>query len=498
MSILTVRFTSNYHNQGKFERIYQVDQQVLALKNKMSKYILDNFSRLLFDKKSLLAEYKLFKINDLSAWEAQTVFHDTIKLYENQLQKRKQNIDFKIQESTSVTYYRRATKKHQAGDVKEFKINTKKTELCRVVKYLTYCDLSKPLPEKIIANYKDRVWFPKIISFVHQKQRNLIKSIKLITFNTGTYRKLAFNGGTKYSYIFKDYANGLYKWWYRYKINKEIIDIPLQVNSKYHNDFENTTRFRAECYVKITGDKIHVLTTKNSQEYSFKEFTDILGVDINVKHNFCYLSDNTSIDYDRKWIGQAVKELKKYDKFCEKTSQQKNQISKITRRNEWFFKQLVSQVLDDIESKNISDVVLEDLNLSFGATYIRHPNFEIKYSRLVRLLRLSNIKTWFIQQANKRGIRVHLTNPAYTSQTCPSCGCISHENRTTQEHFECISCGYTNNADYNSSINIKNRITLDVLRDKLHTCDINGIYTPTRLRKESIKRIIHEYYGYVE
>lgn len=133
------------------------------------------------------------------------------------------------------------------------------------------------------------------------------------------------------------------------------------------------------------------------------------------------------------------------------------------------------------------------MNLSFGATFIKNQEFEIKYSRLVRLLRLSNIKTWFIEQANKKGIRVHLTNPAYTSQTCPCCGNIDRENRKTQELFLCIDCGYSSNADYNSSINIKNRISLDVLKNKLHN-NINDIYTPKIQNKETIKSIIQEYY----
>ncbi|WP_335806190.1 transposase, partial [Gallibacterium anatis] len=37
--------------------------------------------------------------------------------------------------------------------------------------------------------------------------------------------------------------------------------------------------------------------------------------------------------------------------------------------------------------------------------------------------------------------------PQNSSRTCPCCGHISKENRQTQDHFECVECGYTKNAD---------------------------------------------------
>lgn len=102
MQLKTIRFSSHFHNDGKFDRLKQIDKDVLVLKNQMSNYILKNFDKLLFDKNNLLKDYKLFRIPDLSAWETQSLFQDIIILYENQLQKRKQNVDFRIQTSLDV------------------------------------------------------------------------------------------------------------------------------------------------------------------------------------------------------------------------------------------------------------------------------------------------------------------------------------------------------------------------------------------------------------
>ncbi|MCB1776869.1 MAG: transposase [Candidatus Competibacteraceae bacterium] len=44
--------------------------------------------------------------------------------------------------------------------------------------------------------------------------------------------------------------------------------------------------------------------------------------------------------------------------------------------------------------------------------------------------------------------------PQYTSQTCPCCGHVSKDNRQTQAKFECVKCGYENNADLVGASNI--------------------------------------------
>lgn len=44
--------------------------------------------------------------------------------------------------------------------------------------------------------------------------------------------------------------------------------------------------------------------------------------------------------------------------------------------------------------------------------------------------------------------------PQYTSQTCPCCGHVSKDNRQTQARFECVECGFEENADLVGAINV--------------------------------------------
>ena len=56
-----------------------------------------------------------------------------------------------------------------------------------------------------------------------------------------------------------------------------------------------------------------------------------------------------------------------------------------------------------------------------------------------------------------RGGFVIAVPPHNTSRTCPCCGHTDKENRLTQAKFECVECGYCNNADVVGAINILER-----------------------------------------
>lgn len=67
------------------------------------------------------------------------------------------------------------------------------------------------------------------------------------------------------------------------------------------------------------------------------------------------------------------------------------------------------------------------------------------------------LRQFLTYKANLAGIPVVLVDPAYTSRTCSVCGHCEKKNRKSQARFECRSCGYAANADYNASRNIAAR-----------------------------------------
>ena len=48
---------------------------------------------------------------------------------------------------------------------------------------------------------------------------------------------------------------------------------------------------------------------------------------------------------------------------------------------------------------------------------------------------------------------VETVEPSYTSQQCSKCGCTLEQNRDGQ-HFLCLNCSYSVNADYNAVVRL--------------------------------------------
>jgi len=137
---------------------------------------------------------------------------------------------------------------------------------------------------------------------------------------------------------------------------------------------------------------------------------------------------------------------------------------------------------------------MEDLTLfETKSSYIKNSELGEKYSRLVRILRLSQVKHWFKRNAENYGIRVHFIQAVYTSQECSHCHTIDKNNKKG-ETYTCDKCKYSTHSDYNASKNIYNRMKEDVLLKKLHNKDDNGHYVSKPIKHSKIKDVITHHY----
>ncbi|MFE6741531.1 RNA-guided endonuclease InsQ/TnpB family protein [Streptomyces tubercidicus] len=67
-------------------------------------------------------------------------------------------------------------------------------------------------------------------------------------------------------------------------------------------------------------------------------------------------------------------------------------------------------------------------------------------------------------KAESAGRLVVLVDPRNTSRTCPlsagGCGHVARESRVTQAEFECVSCGWSGDADHVGALNVQHRAGL--------------------------------------
>lgn len=153
----------------------------------------------------------------------------------------------------------------------------------------------------------------------------------------------------------------------------------------------------------------------------------------------------------------------------------------------------VVKLIKTIKAKGFNHLVLEDLEL-ISKLRSNNKEFNINNGRLIKMLNLSSLKTKIRKLAYKYNVNVSYVHPEYTSKGCNNCGNIDNNNRNTQEVFKCTSCKIELNADFNSSINIEERITLDVLRNKL--LEFNGYEwnCKSKFKHSAVKEILLDFF----
>ena len=495
--IKTVRISSRYMNIGKLDIIKEHDENVIVLKNEMSAFVHEHLDELLKTKFLTFVNeyYKQFE-GVLFAWETQKLFMIICQQYLIAVDANIKNAKFNVQVDIHREYYVRNTKKYNKGDIKDCRAILKPCSLSGLLKYLLYVNDFDNIQNKDIAfrlDSYDEDKRNKIIEYVKQKKADILSNITLV-YKTGTYIKQGIFSKAKSAEItnclYEDVTNSKYKYWYAFKLLDKIVHLPLMINPKYHKDMYNKDR---EHYVKVVGDRVDILATREVEKPTFNTMWEVVGVDINFVNNFIICSDGYVLDYDREYLDRMFKLVKKIDSvgYNKMSNNMKRQWSKLVRQNEWYFQRLIHEFLMYCIANGKFDIVMEDLNFK-DKSWIRDEATQLKYSRIVKLLRLSNIKNWLKSQAEKLGIRVHLTPSHYTSQQCPVCGHIDKANRTTQEKFECKNCGHADNADHNASVNIKNRFTEDVLRKskQIHSFDEYGRMLSCSKNKTIIKQVL--------
>ncbi|MFC6719054.1 RNA-guided endonuclease InsQ/TnpB family protein [Natrialbaceae archaeon GCM10025810] len=175
----------------------------------------------------------------------------------------------------------------------------------------------------------------------------------------------------------------------------------------------------------------------------------VLGVDLNVTGAFAVTSTG-------KFIGSADYFTHKRNEYEKRrgclqqtgTRSAHLTIKSIGRRfSNWSLGWLhnrVNELLEEAERIGVDGIIFENL------THIRET-----------IANGSKFQQWayatFVELAEykveDRELFVDFVSPAYTSQRCSHCG-FTHEDNRDDKQFECQTCGYEVNADYNAAKNV--------------------------------------------
>ena len=163
-------------------------------------------------------------------------------------------------------------------------------------------------------------------------------------------------------------------------------------------------------------------------------------------------------------LAKLQRQLKNKIKFSKNWQKLQAKIAKLHHKIANCRKDFLHKISSTI-SKNHAMIYIEDLqvsNMSKSAQgTVEAPGQNVKQKSGLNRAILDQSWTEFRRQLDYKsqwqgGVLVAVP-PHNTSRTCPCCGHTDKENRLTQAKFECIECGYRNNADVVGALNILER-----------------------------------------
>ena len=511
-------FNSKDLTRQKYDELYDFAVLIQSHKNTVSQYVNDNLLHFLeYNKFQFLKEIReRFKGVIPSSFDAQ-LYTQIFDCYQNKFDAIQRKLVFDVVTFKGFEFYKRDTKKHKKGDLKKVILEKKQTPLSNCLTYLARygnentinyissninkCDEKKREFYNNILRCCEKFGFDRLYRLALSKRQRIIQHYSEYPIE---FKSLTFSGRSRKKCIIdynRRFGSKINSFISLSGLGRKSFDIPVTFNKGWHGNMKDYRKKNPDYEYTITFNEkehqVNIHLCKDGERYIPQVNGNTIGIDVNCKHNLFSLSDETTYDYDRKLVNDLCKLSLEIDKIKEKNKEYKvgkrKQQKLVTLKSKMIKseQQLIADMCKTLHSQDVGHIVMENLDNGFGKCYIKDKdNKDINYNRKVKFLGLSSLKQEVEHIARKYGIAVSTVQASYTSKMCPMCGCIEDENRPNQETFECIECGYRDNADFNAAKNIRNRELVTVLQESLLKQLDNGAFEPKKLRHEKVKEVL--------
>ena len=520
--LIQSKYTKTFHSKDltrlKYGELHDFAVLIQNNKNIVSQYVNDNLLHFLeYNKFQFLKEMREhFKDAIPSSFNNQ-LYTQVFTCYQNKFDAIQKRLKFETATFNGFEFYKRDTKKHKKGDLKKVIIDKKQTPLSICLTYLarygnentinyisnniSNCDEKKREFYNNILRCCNKFDFERLYSLALSKRQRIIQhyseypiEFKSLTFSGRCRKTKIIDYNSRFGSVINSFVS-------LSGIGRKSFDVPVIFNKGWHGNTKDYRKKNPDYEYTLTFNEkrhqVNIHLCKDGERYIPQVNGKTVGIDVNCKHNLFSLSDETTYDYDRKLVNDFCKISLEIDKLKEnnkeyKVGKRKHQKldtlkSKMIKSEQ----QLIANMCKTLHSQGVGHIVMEDLDNGFGRCYVKDKdNEDINYNRKVKFLGLSSLKQEVEHIARKYDIAVSTVQASYTSKMCPMCGCIEDENRPNQETFECIECGYKDNADFNAAKNIRNRVFVTVLRESLLKQLDNGAFKPKKLKREKVKEVL--------
>jgi IS605 OrfB family transposase len=214
------------------------------------------------------------------------------------------------------------------------------------------------------------------------------------------------------------------------------IKIPIKHHKHSNKLKRNGYSLRNNIQLKCINNEYYINLVWYKEDSNKRTEGSSLGLDMGYK--------KLITSSDGKSYGLHMEDL--YKKISNKKQGSKNFKQSLNYRDNE-----INRIINNMDLTKVKSLIIEDLNnVKYKSKFGK--KFNNKLQRWSYAKTINKIERICME----KGIMLVKVSPAYTSQTCSSCGNIDKESRKLEE-YKCISCGYEIDADVNASINIHNR-----------------------------------------
>ena len=220
--------------------------------------------------------------------------------------------------------------------------------------------------------------------------------------------------------------------------NRESLILPTKHHK--HSRYLENTGWGLKSSVCLRRDRIGKYSVNvfwEKEEQRTNQTRRALGVDVGI-NKMMTTSNAEQLGTDLRYKLNKINRRKQNSRNWNQTRAEiKNYIGYVTNRFPWDIDVVVMENIVNI-TKNTKTRVSKTTRKLF-----HNWNIDLLYRRMS-------------EKANQNRVFLAFVEPAYSSQTCSSCGVIDKRSRNG-EVFKCTACGHADDADHNASINILQR-----------------------------------------
>ena len=402
----------------KYNKLYNFAVLARNHKNTVSEYVNDRlFHYIEYNKFQFLKEMRLLYKDIISSSFDVQVYTQVFTCYQNKLEAIQHKLKFEASVFKGFDFYKRRIKKHKKDGFKKVLVDRKQTLLSNCLTYLarygnentieyinnniSSCDEKKREFYNNILRCCDKFGFDRLYGLALSKRQRIIKHYSEYPIE---FKSLTFSGRSRKKCIIdynKKFGSKINSFISLSCFDRKSFDIPVTFNKTYHGNMRDYRKSDPNYEYTLSFDEKHkqvkVHICKDGERYIHKAGNNIVGIDVNCKHNLFSVSDNTTYDYNRKLVNDFCKLSIEIDKLKEKNKEYKvgrrkqQKLDTLKAKMVKSEQQLISTMCKTLQSQGVNHIVMENLDNRFGKCYVKDKDNEnINYNRKVKFLGLSS------------------------------------------------------------------------------------------------------------